>query len=211
MNKKTAVLSTLTLFIPVICGLVLWNKLPAQIGTHFDINGVPNGYSSKTVTVFLLPVLMFVIQFICFLAFNADKKVQLLSGKIKNIILWVCPVISIFVFFCIYSNALGHQMAMTTVFTLFLGIEFIIIGNYLPKCRQNNVIGIRVPWTLSDETTWNKTHRFAGWLSVICGFALLIDSLLDIWSFAVSIIILIACITISVVYSAVIYYTGRTK
>ena len=26
-----------------------------------------------------------------------------------------------------------------------------IIGNYLPKVKQNNTIGIRVVWTLQDE------------------------------------------------------------
>ena len=28
---------------------------------------------------------------------------------------------------------------------------FIVIGNYLPKIKQNNTIGIRIVWTLQDE------------------------------------------------------------
>lgn len=36
------------------------------------------------------------------------------------------------------------------------------IGNYLPKCRQNYTIGIRVKWAVENEENWNATHRFAG-------------------------------------------------
>lgn len=39
---------------------------------------------------------------------------------------------------------------------------FIVIGNYLPKIKQNNTIGIRIVWTLQDEENWNATHSFSG-------------------------------------------------
>lgn len=33
---------------------------------------------------------------------------------------------------------------------------FIVIGNYLPKIKQNNTIGIRIVWILQDEENWNE-------------------------------------------------------
>ena len=39
---------------------------------------------------------------------------------------------------------------------------FIVIGNYLPKIKQNNTIGIRIVLTLQDEENWNATHSFSG-------------------------------------------------
>ena len=39
---------------------------------------------------------------------------------------------------------------------------FIVIGNYLPKIKQNNTIGIRIVWTLQDEENWNAAHSFSG-------------------------------------------------
>ena len=50
-----------------------------------------------------------------------------------------------------------------------LGIIFIIIGNYLPKCKRNSFIGIRTPLTLSNDDIWFKTHRFGGKVFVIFG------------------------------------------
>ena len=54
---------------------------------------------------------------------------------------------------------------------------FIIIGNYLPKARQNYTIGIKIPWTLANEENWNRTHRLAGYLWMICGILMIIISL----------------------------------
>ncbi len=54
------------------------------------------------------------------------------------------------------------------------GIVFIVFGNYLPKTRQNWFLGIRTPWTLSSEYTWEKTHRLGGRLFVFVGFVSLI-------------------------------------
>ncbi|MFQ8814402.1 MAG: SdpI family protein [Gallintestinimicrobium sp.] len=44
-----------------------------------------------------------------------------------------------------------------------------VIGNYLPKVKQNNTIGIRVVWSLMDEENWNATHRFSGKLWMASG------------------------------------------
>ncbi|MFB0965292.1 MAG: SdpI family protein [Patescibacteria group bacterium] len=43
------------------------------------------------------------------------------------------------------------------------------MGNYLGKVRSNFFLGIRTPWTLSDETVWNRTHRFAAKTFVFAG------------------------------------------
>ena len=166
MSKKTVIFSTLTLFLPMLCGVLLWDRLPAQMATHFNINGTPDGYSNKAFTVFALPLFLAVVQLACVLAVSRDKKAQALNSKIKNIILWICPVISAAVFVCIYGLALGGGFNIGAIFTALIGLEFIIIGNYMPKCRQNNVIGIRVLWTLLNETVWNKFYEYK--LSLAC-------------------------------------------
>ncbi|WP_084420190.1 SdpI family protein [Henriciella litoralis] len=49
------------------------------------------------------------------------------------------------------------------------GILFIVIGNYLPKTRKTFFIGIRTPWTLTSDYTWEKTHRLVGPLYILAG------------------------------------------
>ena len=61
-----------------------------------------------------------------------------------------------------YSASFGFDVRVEFIIPLFMGVLFLIIGNYLPKCKQNYTIGIKVPWTLNSEDNWNKTHRLAG-------------------------------------------------
>ena len=44
-----------------------------------------------------------------------------------------------------------------------------VIGNYLPKVRPNYLMGIRTPWTLASDLSWQRTHRLGGRLFVIEG------------------------------------------
>ena len=59
-----------------------------------------------------------------------------------------------------------------------MGVLFTLVGNYLPKCRQNTTMGIKVVWTLNNEENWNATHRFAGKLWVAAGLLTLFTAFL---------------------------------
>lgn len=65
---------------------------------------------------------------------------------------------------------------VSTVVCAMCGILFIIIGNMMPKFRQNFFIGFRTPWTLTNEQVWNKTHRLAGRLMFVAGILGLIGA-----------------------------------
>lgn len=55
-----------------------------------------------------------------------------------------------------------------------LGLMFALIGNYLPKCKHNYSFGIKTPWTLASENVWNKTHRMAAPIWIVCGVLFMI-------------------------------------
>ena len=86
------------------------------------------------------------------------------------------------------------------------GLMFIIVGNYLPKCKQNYTIGIKIPWTLNSEENWNKTHRFAGWLWTICGILIMLTGFLG--SFWVFLPIALLMVIVPVVYSYILHRKG---
>ena len=67
------------------------------------------------------------------------------------------------VFAAVIINAMTHfSFCMDTFILILLGIVFASMGNYMPLLRRNFFIGIRTPWALRSEETWNKTHRVAG-------------------------------------------------
>lgn len=200
--KGTLILTTILILLPILVGLLLWERLPEEIATHFGMDGTPNGWSSKAFTVFGIPFFLLGCQWICFFATIKDPKYQNIGNKVFSLVLWIIPATSFCLMISCYGYALGYETSDISIGLALLGILFIIIGNYLPKCRQNYTVGIKIPWTLHDEENWNHTHRFAGFLWVICGFIMLGNIFLrwDWLIFAVLIVMAAAPIIYSFVY-----------
>ncbi len=173
-NKIQLIIGSIVILLPILAGLLLWNDLPEQIPTHWGINGEPDGWSSKGVAVFGLPLLLLAVHWFGLLVTSSDKKNVNQTKKMITPMLWICPMISLFGSAAIYSNILGYTWNMTKLPAVLLGLLFLYIGNYLPKCRHNYTIGIKLPWTLASEENWNATHRFAGKVWVIGSIVMLL-------------------------------------
>lgn len=168
-NKGILILTSIVILIPVLLGLLLWEKLPEQVPTHWGINGEVDGWSSKGWAVFGLPCFLLGLHWLCFLASLADPKREAYTAKMLKLVLWICPVISLLVGSLIYAKVLGYDLSVNVIMPLLVGWMFIVVGNLMPKMRQSYTIGIRLPWTLNNEENWNKTHRFSGKLWVLGG------------------------------------------
>ena len=172
--KLKLILSSLITLIPIPIGLLLWDQLPAKMATHWDFNGVPNGWSSKEFAVIGLPLFILFVHWVCLAGTKADPKAGNHPKQLMFLIYWICPAVSLFCMGSVYAEALGYHVSMNHLGAILVGITFIVIGNYLPKCQQNYTMGIKIPWTLHSEENWNRTHRFAGPLWVIVGILFMI-------------------------------------
>lgn len=177
-NKNLIVLTTLVTLLPVLVGVLLWGRLPERLVTSFSWNGETTGTSSRAFTVFAIPLFIAAMHLFCIFGTLSDPKRQNHQQKIWRLILWICPATSLLLYGIVYSYALGWALPVNRLMMLFLGALFLIIGNYLPKCRQTYTIGIRLPWTLASEENWNRTHRMAGGLWVLAGVVMLLEGLL---------------------------------
>ena len=172
-NKTTLIVTTLVMLLPMLVGLLLWNQLPEQLPSHWDIHGNVDDWSSKTFSVFGFPAMLIGIHWICVFASSADPKSKNYTPKMRSLVLWLCPIISLVLHSVVYATALGHSISIEIVLPLIEGVLFIIVGNLLPKCRQSYTLGIKLPWTLASEENWNKTHRFGGKVWVAGGVLLM--------------------------------------
>lgn len=207
IDKKTLLLTSIITLIPIVVGVLLWDKLPDTIPTHFGMDGTPNGWSSKPFTVFGLPALMLLFHLLCVSITSVDPKYDNMSDKLFSIVVWTCPVISLLVVVASYGSALGWEMNISKYIMFGCGILFMVIGNYLPKCKQNYTMGIKLPWTLDDEENWNRTHRFAGFLWVVGGVFIAINAFLE-WEW-LFLVIVFAMVLVPMVYSFL--YFKRNK
>ncbi|MGX7058847.1 SdpI family protein [Vagococcus humatus] len=184
--KKSIAITSLVILFPILVGLFLWKRLPETIPTHFNQYNEVDGVSSKMFAVFGMPVILLGFHlFSVFMTLKDPKKSQI-SPKMFRVVLWIIPVISVMMTSISYGMALGYPINVGFIVKLFLGILFVIIGNYLPKVKQNYTVGIRLPWTLNSSDNWQKTHRFAGKVWVITGLCMILSSFFFvIWSFLI--------------------------
>ena len=205
--KKTLIITTLVLLIPVLVGLLLWNRLPDPMPSHWNIDGEVDGWSSKAFTVFGLPALMIALQWVCIFATKADPKYENYNPKMLQLALWVCPAIGLLLCSMVYPAALGYSVPIETVMPLFMGALFMVIGNWLPKCKQTYTMGIKLPWTLDNEENWNATHRFGGKVWFFGG--VLIMATAFVGSFWLLFAALIVMVILPTIYSYALYRKQR--
>lgn len=207
-NLKKIIIGSVVILLPMLAGLILWNKLPELLPIHWNAAGEVDGWGSRAAVVFGESLGLLAIHWLCIAVCFADPRNKGQSGKAMLLVLWVCPALSVLVGAATYLTALGLQpFSMDKIVLIFMGLLFIVIGNYLPKCRRNYTIGIKVPWALDNEENWNATHRFAGKLWVGSGIATLLLAFLP-WGeigFWLSIGIILAAGVVSCVYSYIYY------
>ena len=207
--KSTIILTSVITLLPIIIGMILWDRLPAEIATHFGVDNQPNGYSSKTFAVFGLPLLILGIHLLCIIATNADPKKQNISEKAIAVVLWIIPVISLVLMSITYAYALGAKIRIGFIVIMLLGIIFIVLGNYMPKTKQNFTFGMKIPWTLNDEENWVKTHRLAGRLMVSGGAIICATAIFESpWIFFPIVVIMLAA---PLAYSYKLYREKNSK
>jgi len=102
------------------------------------------------------------------------------------------------------SLAMGVFIPIVLIAEALAGVVVLVCGNYLPKCKRNYTIGIKLPWTLDNEDNWNKTHRFAGFVWVIGGIVITLDAFLSISLFII-LDVIVLLIILPVVYSYLLY------
>ena len=204
MKNKSTIISTIICLLPIVLSVMLYPKLPTQIAVHFNNAGVADGYLPKAIAAFGMPVLFAAINLYVHFRINLDPKNENISISLKSFSRWMIPITSISVIPVTLMMATGKEIPITLIVQALAGTMVAICGNYLPKCKRNYTIGIKLPWTLNNDENWNKTHRFAGFVWVIGGFVILLNAFFSIsWFIMISMIALI--IILPFVYSYLFY------
>lgn len=211
-NKWKILTSMLGSLLPMLIGVILWNKLPDNMMTHFGLDGTGDGTSSKAFAVFGLPAIIAAINGISIIAAVADPRQKDQSKKALGMVFWIMPIISIMCCGMMYSVALGKTVGVELLTPALLALMFLIFGNYLPKVKQNSTLGLKIKWTLCNEENWNLTHRFTGKVWFIGGIVMLIAMLLPTkWMIGVMLLDILAIVVLPLAYSYCIYKRHRQQ
>ncbi len=163
--KLPLILSSLVILLPIPLQLVLGREWNA---------------------VLLLPVFLLLTHWFCIFWTFKDPRQEKQGRKPTLMVLWIMPVLANVICGIDYALVMGLEFSIATVFCLLMGLMFAVIGNYLPKVRQNSTLGVKIAWTYSSEENWNATHRFTGKLWVIGGAVIALAAILpENWAMGV--------------------------
>ena len=206
-NKKMIIITGLLFLIPFIVSMLMWNRLPEQLPTHWNAAGEVDQYSSKAFALLALPLFLVAVHVICIWGTTADPKNKAISDGAFGLVLFICPVVYAVITYLELSVALGRQIDVSRLMTALISLACIFIGNYLPKSRRNYTMGIKIPWTLNSDNNWNATHRFGGILWMAVGIIGLVLCFLPFDKLFVPYIIVfvIASGIVPVIYSYIYY------
>jgi len=206
---KKYILPFLLIIISVLLSIVFYQYLPDQIASHWNAQGVVDGYSNKLNSVLMFPILQTVFFALLVIIPRIDPKKKNIE-KFQKYFLSFINIILIFIILIqsqIFLWNIGIHISATTIMPILMGILFIFIAQLLKNAKQNYTIGIRTPWTLASEKVWDKTHKLGGILFTVSGGISILSVLLPHYS----LYILIGSILLSTIYLFVYSYLEYKK
>lgn len=173
----------------VISGYV-WIQVPAgdQVCTHWNAAGECDGYGSKFVGILLTPIIVIgMVGLFALIPHIEPRATNIAQSRKAYTVVWTTMLLFFLILHTVLMlELLGHDAKIGAYTPLLVGLVFVVIGSYMGKIRSNYFFGIRTPWTLSSELSWNKTHQLGGKLFVVQGFLFMAGAIVftgKVWAY----------------------------
>ncbi len=184
--KKAVAISLIAIMVMFSIPALFYEQLPNEIPSHWNAAGEVDGHMSKFWGVFMMPI----IAGCLLILFLAIPRIDPLKANIKKFMSYYEGMIVFMIAFLTYVQILMTAYALSHTFNFVqfmlpaMGFIFIYMGFLVEKAKRNWFVGIRTPWTLSNEKVWDKTHKLGGTLFKVSGIITLFGVLAqgyEIW------------------------------
>lgn len=209
--RKLLGLTAVTIIIMLLVSAWAWGQIPAgaQLPVHWNAAGEVDRYGGKVEGLLLSPIitagLMVLVAFITRLEPRRSNFLQ--SEKAFTMFWYVLLLFFLMLHITTTGIALGYNIPLPLVIGVGIGLMFIVLGNFMGKIRSTYTFGIRTPWTLDSDLSWNKTHRLGGKLFMATGVLVLLtavigSSILMFWALMGGIVV---TLVVTMVYSYIVW------
>lgn len=206
-NKWKLVITSVVTLLPSLVTLVLWNNLSEAMSEKYV-----SGTKGILPVLAVMPLILLALQWLCVLITTKDPRNKEQNAKVLNMVLWIVPCLSVFVYACMLNVILTDGNAMEMLISPVIGVLMIIMGNYMPKCTRNSTVGIKIKWTLENDENWYATHRFVGKVQVTAGAIICLGAFLPImWQMFFLLAVLIVGMVVPTVLYSYVYYKKQVK
>lgn len=181
MNQKRHIsvpimFSIFLIILSLLIGAGVYNKLPEKVASHWNLFGYADGYSSKFTGVFVIPIMSIFLLILLFFIPMLDPMIRNVH-KFREYYEWFILTMVAFLFY-LFVLVILWNLNVRFNFNAMMSIGFAFLfyqaGNLIEHSKMNWFIGIRTPWTLSNERVWEKVHILGGKMFKICAGVALI-------------------------------------
>jgi len=180
MNENKISYKNMYLFSAAIIGIMAalaawaWMQLPAGQGVpvHWNAAGEADRFGSKFEGLILLPLITAGVTLLLAIVPRISPKGENIqrSGTAYMAVWGATLLLMLAIYVAGLADIFGWVTnPMGKIAQTALAFFLIVMGNYMGKIRHNYMFGVRTPWTIASEQSWNKTHRITGRLWVVVG------------------------------------------
>ena len=207
MKKKN--LKYLLMAAPFLMILAVYSKLPAEVPMHWNVHGEIDRYGSRNELFLIAGINVFLGVFMSAMAKIDPKQKNYTRFRetYEWMIIWTLGFMTVLMGVVLVETMQPGTLNISKVVCAMVGILFVVLGNMMPKVKQNFFTGVKTPWALSSDAVWNKTQRLGGKCLVLGGILIMGSALLSSGEAAVFMIILVAVlVTIAPMVMSYIWY-----
>ena len=210
--RKMQTLAIALVALSFITAYLAYPLMPARVASHWNFEGNVDGYMTRDVGVYFMPLLGAAMLALLYFLPSIDPKKENYS-KFQAEYDELAAIIIAFLYY-IYLLTLafnmGYQFNLLQFLAPAFGALFLYVGVVLAKAKQNWFVGIRTPWTMSSEVVWNKTHALGSKLFMAAGVVALLGVILP-QMFVAAIAVVLAAAVATFAYSYLEYRKEKSQ
>lgn len=190
--------------------LLVAPELPERMVTRWNGAGEPTGTLSRTAGMWLVPGLAAGLVGLFALLPRIDPLGENIAAFRVHYDRFVVVVTAflVAVHLAVLAVNLGYAVDVATMAVAGGAALFYYLGTLLPHVEPNWFLGIRTPWTLSDDAVWDRTHALGARLFKLSALIAAVGLLFGEYAVYFLVGPALATAAITVAYSYVLYARG---
>lgn len=163
-------------------GVAVWGLasvgVDARVPIHWGASGEVNGYGPAWLGFLVTPVITLGLVGLLAVIPRIEPRRRNLerSAAAYRTLANTTLVLTLGLQIVLVLAGTGHALPVALVIGAGIGILFAVLGNVMATVRSNFMFGVRTPWTLTSELSWDRTHRLVGRLFFVGGLITFVSS-----------------------------------
>lgn len=206
--RTTIIISLIAILAATLASAIIYPRLPEMAASHWNAAGQVDGYMPRFWAAFLMPIISagLLLLLLVFPALDPLKANIATFRPYYNAFIALIIVFMLFIHGITLAWNLGYDgFNIGNAIIPAVGLIIIFAGVMMAKAKRNFFIGIRTPWTLSNDTVWEETHKLGSKMFVGAGIVMILSAFFGESGFWIIFPIIMLAAFVPVVYSYILW------